>query len=262
MLEIHTPEGITFSFPLAGPTTRFLAWVIDVACIAVGYFILMSLVSLIQVPAAFVLGKLGPDLALALLMLAFFVLSIGYGIGLEWFWRGQTIGKRLLRLRVMDEQGLQLQFSQVAIRNLLRFVDALPALYFVGGAACLLSRKAQRLGDFAANTVVTHVAPVSASPDLEKVLADKYNSFREYPHLEARLRQRVSGDEARIALRAVLRRDEVEPQARVALFEEIAAHFRSLVAFPEEATFGMTDEQYVRNVVDVVFRRPGRTEPS
>ena len=30
--------------------------------------------------------------------------------------------------------------------------------------------------------------------------------------------------------------------------------FRSLQAFPQEATDGLSDEQYVRNVVDVVFR--------
>ena len=29
----------------------------------------------------------------------------GYGIVMEWFWRGQTIGKRLVRLRVMDGKG-------------------------------------------------------------------------------------------------------------------------------------------------------------
>jgi uncharacterized RDD family membrane protein YckC len=262
MLEIHTPEGITFSFPLAGPTTRFLAWAIDRACIALAYFILVTVIAFLLTPPAVLFGSLGFDLTVAMIMVAFFVLSIGYAIALEWFWRGQTIGKRLLHLRVMDEQGLQLEFSQIVIRNLMRFVDALPTLYFVGGAACLLSRKGQRLGDFAANTVVTHVRPPSTSPDLETVLAGKYNSFRQYPHLEARLRQRVSADEARIALQALLRRDALEPQARVALFEDIADHFRSLVAFPEEATFGMTDEQYVRNAVDVVFRRPGRTEQS
>jgi hypothetical protein len=39
----------------------------------------------------------------------------------------------------------------------------------------------------------------------------------------------------------------------------MAAHFRSLVGFPPEATEGLTDEQYVRNVVDILFR-PQRPE--
>ena len=43
-------------------------------------------------------------------------------------------------------------------------------------------------------------------------------------------------------------------QARVELFRDIAAHFRQRVPFPAEATDGITDEQYVRNVVDVLYR--------
>ena len=37
------------------------------------------------------------------------------------------------------------------------------------------------------------------------------------------------------------------------LFGELAAYFRAVVPFPEEPTDGLTDEQYVRNVVDVLF---------
>ncbi len=183
----------------------------------------------------------------------FFIVSIGYGILTEWYWRGQTLGKRLLRLRVLDAHGLRLQFSQVVIRNLLRFIDSLPALYLVGGVICLFNRRAQRLGDFAANTVVVWNPPI-AEPDLNQLLKGKYNSFREYPHLEARLRQHVSPFEAQIAVQSMLRRDELEPQARIALFRELSAYFQTLVTFPPEATDGISDEQYVRNVIETLFR--------
>lgn len=244
-LLIRTPEGIVFSLRLAGPVTRFLAWAIDLACVAA---LKESSNALLKA-----LGVISPDFAKSVSILAYFVISIGYGIVLEWYWRGQTVGKRLLRLRVMDEQGLRLQFSQIVIRNLLRFMDMLPAFYLVGGVACLFSRRAQRLGDLAANTIVVR-DPKIVEPDLDQLLAGKFNSFREYPHLEARLRQRVSPAEARIALQALLRRDEFDARARVELFGEIAAHFRSIVEFPPEAIEGITDEQYVRNVVAVLFR--------
>ncbi len=248
---IRTPEGILFSQLLAGPVTRCLAWIIDLGCI----FALTSILG----TALALLNWISVDFARAISLLLYFVISIGYSMALEWYWRGQTFGKRLLRLRVMDAEGLRLQFSQIAIRNLLRFVDILPAFYLVGGVACLLSRRAQRLGDFAANTIVVR-NPKIAEPDLDQLLAGKYNSFRDYPHLEARLRQRVSPAEAGLALQALLRRDQLEPAARVELFQNIADHFRSLVAFPPEATEGITDEQYVRNVVDALYRpRPGAT---
>jgi len=186
-------------------------------------------------------------------LLGYFIVSIGYGIFLEWYWHGQTLGKRLMRLRVLDARGLQLQFSQVVIRNLLRFVDSLPALYLVGGTACLINRRAQRLGDLAANTIVVWTPRVD-EPNLDQLLEGKFNSFRNYPHLEARLRQHTSPAEAQVALQALMRRDEFEPRARVELFESIVSYFKNIVSFPPEATDGISDEQYVRNLVDALFR--------
>ena len=244
-LLVKTPEGIVFSLLLAGPVTRFLAWAVDVACIGVLCSVAGTLLGF--------LGLINFDFARAIIALAYFVIPIGYGIVMEWFWRGQTIGKRLLRLRVMDAQGLRLQFSQIAIRNLLRFVDMLPSFYLAGGIACLVSRRAQRIGDLAANTIVVR-HPKIGEPDLDQLLSGKFNSLREHPHLAARLHQRVSPGEARVALQALLRRDELDARARVELFEEIAAHFRVLVEFPPEAVEGITDEQYVRNVADILFR--------
>jgi hypothetical protein len=123
----------------------------------------------------------------------------------------------------------------------------------VGGLASLFNARAQRLGDFVADTIVVR-APKIAEPDLDQLLAGKYNSLRDYPHLEARLRQRVSPQEAGLALQALIRRDQLDLQARITLFEQMAAHFRSLVAFPPEAWEGISPEQYIRNVVDIVFR--------
>ena len=244
-LLIRTPEGISFSLLLASPVTRFIAYAIDIGCVLGATTVIGLLLGFLRV--------LTPDLAQALSILAFFVVQIGYGIAAEWYWRGQSVVKSVLRLRVMDVHGLKLQFSQIVIRNLLRVVDMLPAFYLVGGVACLVNRRAQRLGDFSANTIVVR-NPKIAEPDLNQLLAGKYNSLREHPHLEARLRQRVSPQEAGLALQALVRRDELDPAARVELFAELAAHFKTLVEFPPETIEGVPDEQYVRNVVDVLFR--------
>ena len=244
-LLIRTPEGIVFSQVLAGPMSRFLACGIDLLCIGAVSSILSSILGLLAI--------ISIDFARAVAMILVFVFSMSYGIIMEWRWRGQTIGKRLLRLRVVDAHGLKVQFSQIVIRNLLRFIDMLPLFYLVGGIACILSRKGQRLGDFAANTVVVRNPKIS-QPDVDQLLAGKFNSLRQFAHLEARLRQRVSAPEASIAMQAILRRDELDPLARVELFHDLAEHFRAKVEFPPEATDGITDEQYVRNVLDIVYR--------
>ena len=244
-LKIRTPEGVVFSQILAGPVVRFVAWLIDLMAIAAG----MSVIGMILGA----LSIISEDIATGSTFIAYFVFSIGYGMACEWLWRGQTVGKRLFRLRVVDAEGLRLQFSQVVMRNLLRFVDMLPVCYFVGGLSCWFSRKNQRLGDIAANTVVVRL-PKIAEPDIDQLLPDKYNSLRQYPHLEARLRQQITPAQATLIMQALLRRDDFEPAARIELFAELAAHFRAKVAFPPEAIEGVSDEQYLRNVADIVFR--------
>src|SRR5262252_5374555 len=145
-LQVRTPEGIVFSQLLAGPVIRFWAWLIDFLCITVLIVVLGFMLLLLEL--------ISPNLGAAAATVAYFVISIGYPITCEWSWRGQTVGKRLLRLRVVDAEGLRLQFNQIVTRNLLRFVDCLPLFYFVGGLVCWFSPKCQRLGDIAANTLV------------------------------------------------------------------------------------------------------------
>ena len=100
-LIIRTPEGVVFRYVLASPLLRFLAWSIDMGCLIV-----------LWVTAGFTVAKLGyiqRDWAQAIALLSYFLIPIAYGIALEWKWRGQTIGKRICRLRVMDAQALRLR---------------------------------------------------------------------------------------------------------------------------------------------------------
>jgi hypothetical protein len=56
-----------------------------------------------------------------------------------------------------------------------------------------------------------------------------------------------------MAVRALAMRDSYDPPARVELFRELAGYFRGLVAFPETALEGLTDEQYLRSVLRVIY---------
>jgi uncharacterized RDD family membrane protein YckC len=245
-LSIETPEGVVFSFELATPVTRALAWAVDSAAIMVAGIVIDQIAKLVS--------KVSPDFASALGVVSYFVISVAYAIVLEWRWRGQTIGKRLFGLRVMDVHGFRLQLPQIALRNLLRVVDMLPFFYLVGGLAAIFSRNAQRLGDMAANTIVTRERKME-TPDLEQIAPMKYNSLLAQPHLAARLRSLVTPEAAALAVRAVTLRDSYDARARVALFRELAGHFRKLVEFPEEAVENLTDEQYVRCVLRVIYSR-------
>lgn len=247
-LRIQTQEGIVFSLQLASPLTRFTALLIDTICVFLIGFAVAIMTAVLQVSL-----PMSSDLIGAIGMIAMFLLSLGYWVGFEWFWHGQTPGKRFFRLRVMDVQGMKLKFSQIALRNILRFADSLPFFYFVGGVSSILTRHGQRLGDIAANTIVVE-HPVVKEPDLREALPSKFNSFREYPHLAARLRHFVSPAEAGIILRALLRRNSLEAAARIRLFAEIRKNIATLAEFPNDAVENISDEQYVRNVADILFR--------
>ena len=234
-----------FALPLAGPVIRMMAWLVDFLVLLGALIAISFLAQAFQFVSA--------EMANALNLLGLFLVPTAYGFLFEWYGRGRTLGKRVFGLRVVDARGLKLTFGQVVLRNLLRAVDFLPAGYFIGGVASVLSPRCQRLGDLAAGTVVIRQRP-GVEPDLRQLLAGKFNSLRTQPHLVARLRQRLGATEASLALQALLRRDELDPAARLDLYRELADRFRSEVEFPADVIDGLSDEQYVRNVVDVLYR--------
>jgi uncharacterized RDD family membrane protein YckC len=242
---IETPEGVRFALPLAGVVARFLALVIDMLAISALSSALDKLTALI--------GWLSTDTMIAFSILGYFAMTIGYGIFFEWIWHGQTPGKRVLSLRVMDANGLKLQVSQIAVRNLMRAIDSLPALYLVGGISALLTRRHQRLGDMVANTIVVQQRRL-VLPDLLRLnLDDKFNSLTSVPHLAARLRQQVTPALVELAYQALLRRDELSPDVKLEVFRLLADRFRALVKFPADITAGFTDERYVRNALQIAL---------
>ena len=99
-----------------------------------------------------------PKWTMAILIIALFLIFAGYFIFFEWLWNGQTPGKRLLKLRVIREDGRPITLWEAMARNLLRIFDAVPGLvlpvYSIGLIAIFTSRRDQRIGDLFAGTVV------------------------------------------------------------------------------------------------------------
>jgi hypothetical protein len=65
----------------------------------------------------------------------------------------------------------------------------------------------------------------------------------------------VSPELAALALHALVRRESLDATSRLAVFKDLATHLRKLVEFPPEVVEALADEQYVRNVVEVLYRR-------
>jgi len=69
---------------------------------------------------------------------------------------GATAGKWLVGIRVVQENGRSAGLRRSLIRNLLRFVDGLPALNILGVILILRSPECARFGDRVAGTRVVH----------------------------------------------------------------------------------------------------------
>ena len=163
-LIIDTPEQVSIRFPLAGIGSRFLAILIDTLLQAIAYVVLVLVFILIisAAPKSGPTGELshtGEKWLIAVLILFHFLMYWGYFALFEAFWNGQTPGKKLFKIRVIQDSGRQITFFESMIRNLIRIVDMLPSFYLVGIIAMACNRQHKRLGDLAAATLVVHERP-------------------------------------------------------------------------------------------------------
>jgi uncharacterized RDD family membrane protein YckC len=147
-LVVATPERVAFRFETAGLGSRFVAQVIDLLVLAA---LLIALV-LASMGLIYLTGQPTPVLV-AMLAIGFLGLW-AYLIVPEAVWSGQTLGKFILHLRVIDAGGGPLSAGQAVVRNLFRIVDFLPVYYGAGAVSIFASPRNQRLGDLAAGTVV------------------------------------------------------------------------------------------------------------
>lgn len=147
--EVYTPEGVALLLPAAGPVPRALAWLIDSAV----RFGLLFLVGMIVA----VLDRVGAGVYL----IAYFAIFWAYPILFEVLWDGQTLGKRVMSLRVISDDGAPVGWLASIVRNLLRTVDFLPFGYATGLVAGFFDPWGRRLGDMVARTMVIH-APAAA----------------------------------------------------------------------------------------------------
>lgn len=81
-----------------------------------------------------------------------------YDIAFEVIAGGRTPGKRWTGLRVLRADGRSVDLLSSAIRNVVRLVDGLLLLYLPGVVSILVTRRNQRLGDLAGNTIVVNEA--------------------------------------------------------------------------------------------------------
>ncbi|HEV2139699.1 MAG TPA: RDD family protein [Candidatus Dormibacteraeota bacterium] len=146
-LVVRTPERVSFDYQVAGLGTRAIAQILDL--------LILTAVVLGIVFASAAVGQTGlSTVAFLLGLVGSFAAVFGYFWACEAFWSGQTVGKRVFRLRAVGDRGEPMTFFQAGIRNVVRIVDFLPYAYGVGLVVLFINGRGKRLGDLAAGTIV------------------------------------------------------------------------------------------------------------
>jgi uncharacterized RDD family membrane protein YckC len=145
---VETPERVSFRYRLAGPGQRAMSWTIDT--------FVQALLLLLLVGVAFLMGAVAElgGIAMGLVLLGIFCVQWLYGVLLETWWGGRTVGKRVMDLRVVRADGAPARFPDFLLRNLLKAVDFLPLFFGIGVLVMAYDQRMRRIGDLVAGTVV------------------------------------------------------------------------------------------------------------
>ena len=227
IIIVETPEHFQLELRLAGIGTRCMAFIIDRLIqwglvVALIFFFIFT-IGLFGSSSGLhwwknELGKLFGQWVIALGILVYGIITIGYFILFEYIWSGATPGKLNQGIRVVRKDGRPVTLVDSAVRNILRFVDLFADVYPLGLAVMFIDSKNRRLGDLAAGTYVVFDRE-ARRPDVEKV--DKGDA-----PIDKEVRDTVEGmshDDYRLVSKFLSRRNGMEPDYRTDLAWELHA---------------------------------------
>ena len=219
-VDVETPELVVVSYDLAGVGSRMNAAIIDYAIcllLIVGVVVLGAS----AMPRDLVARARADQITgwvIAILIMAQFAVLWGYYVLFEALADGRTIGKRIMRLRVVRDGGLAVDFGASAVRNLMRIIDMQPGFtYVVGIVSMILNKQGKRLGDIASGTIVVReelVPPIAAAA----VVAAPVRTT-------VRVQAELSEPEFTLLERFVERRSELDAVRRATFVEQLSERF-------------------------------------
>lgn len=205
-MQVTTPENISFHYQLAGPFRRILAYFLDIVITLVAYSLICVTIYFCLAIAAIPFAYFGAEEVITVITqilgglqrIGWFLLYWFYGAYMEAQYNGQTLGKRITKMRVIATDGHAIDGVQATLRNFFRLLDVMPlvsigALFMIeptdtsldavlyhpliptclfGLIVMTLNRKYQRVGDLVGNTVVVN-EDITRPPDLASFMDER-----------------------------------------------------------------------------------------
>ncbi len=262
-VEFETPENIVLRYEPAGLGSRYLAWLIDWVIIILPFLAVMAAVlfnyrffgSLVKDENA----KFTPTEILCyvgvLTLLMWSVVTIAYFGFFELIMRGQTPGKKIMKIRVVRLQGFSLDAASIAVRTFFRVIDNLPPLWIVA----LLNRQSQRLGDIVAKTIV--IADKVEDPSLthlkEELLSKNRSTFTN--RFDALKIKKIPHEAIAAAEKALLRWDKLYEESQNEINDDLCAKLAGYFNLPTPTIDNAQEflEEFLSTEYQIQYRQLG-----
>ncbi len=146
-LQINTTQNVNLAYTIVSIGERILAFLIDAFIL----YLYALLVNLVGDAIGYIYEDGWTQRGLVALI---FLPAMGYSLIMHSLFNGRTVGKMLMKMRVVRVDGTPVHWSNLLVRWLLRLVDIWMFIGSIGLLAIIFSEKKQRVGDAAAGTVV------------------------------------------------------------------------------------------------------------
>jgi len=232
---IVTPEAVVLELETAGVASRAFAGLIDLAAQFGIFFVTLLILQI---------GGLLASSENTVVAVVFAAVVMGYPLLSESLWRGRTLGKRALGLRVITVEGAPIRLRHAALRMMGGLVDRyLPPVGVTGVLFVLGTSRHQRVGDLLAGTIVIRDPVRTGLPPAVW--------FPVPPGMEAfaaTIDPTAMTDAQYTVIRSfLLHNRELTPDARYSLARDLAA--RAAAALRHDGYTGVHPESYLLCVI-------------
>ena len=228
-LLIDTPENVPLEAEIAGFGSRCMAALID-------YILLIAIMAIFFCLGSRAIATISPSdtgLAIAVFILVQFLIISFYHLIFEFLWNGQTPGKRRIGIRVVQTNGMPVSTSAILTRNLVRLFDFLPMIYGIGLLVMFATRRTQRLGDLAAQTIVIYERPRLNLQNIQEDFKVKYEFISRYDPIPGNIQiANLNQDDRRTVVNYLQRRQQLQNREYVAIL--VAKQIADRIGIPGE----------------------------
>lgn len=150
-LSITTTQNVNINFEAASLGERILAYLLDLT-IWIAYTVVLRIILNLTDFDSLLSGM--DNWSVMTIYIILHLPVIFYALVMESLLEGQTVGKKVMKIKVIKIDGYQAGFGDYLIRWIFRLIEVTPPFSFISVIAMMVNKKTQRLGDVAAGTAV------------------------------------------------------------------------------------------------------------